>query len=174
LKIAGIVKDSVVDGPGLRTTIFMQGCPHHCNGCHNPDTWDYNGGGTEMTLEEIWNEVMSSSKLIKGITISGGEPFLQVNDVLNLVDLAIDNLLDVVIYTGYTLEELIAMSDKQPRIITILLFTDLLIDGRFIEEQRDISLPFRGSKNQRLIRSNSTIITGSLKLWDPSKEDFYD
>lgn len=174
MKIAGIVKDSVVDGPGLRTTIFMQGCPHHCNGCHNPDTWDYNGGGTEMTLEEIWNEVMSSSKLIKGITISGGEPFLQVNDVLNLVDLAIDNLLDVVIYTGYTLEELIAMSDKQPRIITILLFTDLLIDGRFIEEQRDISLPFRGSKNQRLIRSNSTIITGSLKLWDPSKEDFYD
>lgn len=148
LKIAGIVDDSIVDGEGVRLTVFTQGCPHHCHGCHNPQTWSLDGGH-EIDTEEIV-EKLKENPLLSGITFSGGEPFLQPAPLTELAQAAHKLGLDVWSYTGFTLEELEKRTDAQQ----LLNEVDVLVDGPYVEALRDLTLRFRGSSNQRIIDLN--------------------
>lgn len=161
MRLAGLLPESVVDGPGVRFVVFVQGCSHHCPGCHNPETWDTQGG-REMTLREIIKALRKRKKHIRGITLSGGEPFLQAGEMAELAREAKKMGLDVVTYTGYTYEELLTIN--LPGSMELLAETDILVDGPFQIECRDISLAFRGSTNQRLIDLAKTREQGSLYL----------
>lgn len=147
LIISGIETESIVDGPGFRYAIFTQGCPHHCEGCHNPETWPFEGGKA-VEIEELFAEIQANP-ILKGVTFSGGEPFCQPAPLAELAKLVHGVGKDVVTYTGYTYEQLLEKQD--PDIDALLNETDLLIDGPFILAQRDLELTFRGSANQRLI-----------------------
>ena len=147
MRIFGLLQDSIVDGEGLRFVCFVQGCPRRCKGCHNPESHDPNGG-TEMTIEEIVFE-MRSNPLTMGLTLSGGEPFEQARDCLELAKEAHDYGLNVWCYTGYTLEYLQAHGTPEQK--ALLEEIDVLVDGRYIEERRSLSLEWRGSSNQRVI-----------------------
>ena len=159
---AGMVDDSIVDGPGFRFSLFVQGCPHHCPGCHNPQTHSF-AGGFPVSPEEIL-ERMEKNPLLKGITLSGGEPFCQPEALAYLARKVHETGRDVVCYTGYTLEQLLTMED--PHIRELLNEIDLLIDGPFLLEQRDLTLLFRGSSNQRLILLRPTLETGKVTLME--------
>lgn len=159
IRIAGIIRESIVDGAGLRFVVFTQGCTHNCKGCHNPQTHDLNGG-YDVSVERILEEFYKNP-LLKGITISGGEPLLQAKALIPLVK-EIKKSKDVVIYTGYTIEKLQNMSD--PVIDELLSYCDILIDGRFILAEKDLTLTFRGSRNQRIIDMNKTRQTGKITL----------
>jgi len=148
MRLAGIVTESIVDGPGVRTVVFAQGCPHRCPGCHNPETWDPNRG-QEMTVKEVLKVIQKNKKNIRGLTLSGGEPFLQAEEMAALAVKARELGLDVVTYTGYIYEELLKIDS--PGWSKLLEVTDILVDGPFVQELKDISLPFRGSSNQRVI-----------------------
>ncbi|MBP2653072.1 MAG: NrdG: anaerobic ribonucleoside-triphosphate reductase activating protein [Firmicutes bacterium] len=149
VRIAGTIQESVVDGPGIRFVIFTQGCPHRCKGCHNPKTHDLDKG-TFVTTEDLLTEI-AKVKLIRGVTFSGGEPFIQA-EPLALVAERVKGLgLNIVTYSGYTFEQLLAMADRNPGVHQLLVKTDILVDGLYKEEERDIGLAFRGSRNQRLI-----------------------
>lgn len=145
LRIAGIVDDSIVDGEGVRLTVFTQGCPHHCHGCHNPQTWSLDGGH-EIDTEDIV-EKLKANPLLSGITFSGGEPFLQPAPLADLARAAHSLGLDVWSYTGFTLEEL----EKHTNVQQLLNEVDVLVDGPYVETLRDLTLRFRGSSNQRII-----------------------
>ncbi len=145
IKVSGLVNDSIVDGPGLRLAIFTQGCTHNCLGCHNPQTHDIHGG-EEKELTEIVNMIKENT-ILDGITLSGGEPFLQARELNLLLDEIPD--MHIVAYTGYTYKELLRINDADQ--IKLLNRIDVLIDGRFILDQRSLLLPYRGSKNQRII-----------------------
>lgn len=147
LRVAGIVKESVVDGPGFRYVIFAQGCDHCCKGCHNPDTHAMDGGymvDTDSIIEDI-----KQSRYIDGVTFSGGEPFLQAEAFVYIAEKLKKENINIVCYTGFTYEELVQGKDRSR--IKLLGLTDMLIDGPYMEELKDISLTFRGSKNQRII-----------------------
>lgn len=148
LRIAGTVNDSIVDGPGIRFTIFTQGCPHHCEGCHNPQTHDFNGGEIVEADEII--EKIKKNPLLDGVTFSGGEPFCQA-EILADIGRKIKAIgLNIITYTGYTFEELYENREKN-HWNDLLSVTDFLIDGKFILSQKDWNLKFRGSSNQRYI-----------------------
>ncbi len=147
VRTAGLIKDSIVDGPGLRFTIFTQGCPHHCKGCHNPKTHDFKGGKL-VTSEYILKEI-ASDRGATGITLSGGEPFCQAKVLAPLAKQLKQMGYEVASYSGWTFEEL--NSGKIPFAKELLENIDILIDGKFILEQRSLELSFRGSKNQRII-----------------------
>lgn len=161
MRLSGIIPESVVDGPGVRFVIFTQGCPHHCPGCHNPETWDPSGG-KEMTLKEIVKLIKRKARNIRGITLSGGDPFLQACEAASLAREAKKMRLDVVTYTGYTYEELLAING--PGFQELLEVTDILVDGPFLIQYRDIGLAYRGSSNQRVIDLVATREKGSLVL----------
>lgn len=163
LRIAGIDPESVVDGPGIRLVVFTQGCPHRCPGCHNPQTHDP-GGGYERNLDEI-QTVIENAKLIRGVTFSGGEPFLQAKPLAELARWIRYMGLDVVAYTGYLFEELLVRSRQQPDIRELLKHTDILIDGPYRSEERDTRLAFRGSRNQRIIDVPKSLRAGRTILW---------
>lgn len=147
IRIAGTVNDSIVDGDGIRFTIFTQGCPHKCEGCHNPQTHDFNGGTLINTSELL--EKIKSNPLLDGVTFSGGEPFCQAHE-LAVFGGKIKSLgLNITTYTGYTFEEL--YNGKNPHWDELLSVTDILIDGKFIQELKDWTIKFRGSSNQRYI-----------------------
>ncbi len=161
MRIAGIIKDSIVDGVGIRDTIFFQGCPHHCKGCHNPQTWDYYGG-TEMSIEDVLNELKDTSN---DITISGGEPLEQFDELIHLLE-AIKNTTTkrVWLYSGYNFNFDI-MSDVY--VLNLLSnYVDVLIDGRFVEHLKDSNLLFRGSSNQRLIDLPKSVKAERIILWE--------
>ena len=144
-----MIRESIVDGPGFRFAIFCQGCPHHCPGCHNPNTWDFEGGN-DTSFEKILNAI-DQNPLLAGVTFSGGEPFCQAEAFSALADEIHKRNLDIVTFTGYTLEELREMAKTDMAVGELLDKTDLLIDGPFIKEEKDLTLQFRGSKNQRII-----------------------
>lgn len=148
LKIAGIVDDSIVDGEGIRLTIFTQGCPHHCHGCHNPQTWSFSGGH-EIDTEEIIEKVIANP-LLSGVTFSGGEPFLQSAPLAEIAREVHALGLNVWSYTGFTLEQLERRTDAHQ----LLNEVDMLVDGPYVEALRDLTLKFRGSSNQRIINLN--------------------
>lgn len=147
LRIAGVVRESVVDGPGLRYVVFAQGCPHRCPGCHNPQTWDP-AGGHQISVGELLVDV-SRNPLLTGVTFSGGEPFSQAAAFTALGKVLKRQGYNIVTYTGYTYEELQAKTEAAVQ--DLLEITDILIDGPFLLAERDITLPFRGSRNQRII-----------------------
>lgn len=156
--VAGITKGSVVDGLGIRTVVYFQGCPRHCPGCHNPETIPTEGG-RELTVEQLVQEIIATiTPLTKGVTFSGGDPLLQAEALLAVIKLLKERQpqLDIWVYTGYQWEEV--------KHLPVLSLVDVLVDGPFIEEKRDISLAFRGSSNQRIIDVPKTLATGRTVL----------
>lgn len=158
MRIAGTINDSIVDGPGFRFTIFTQGCPHHCPGCHNPKTHDFEGGRLTDTQEII--EKFRKNELLDGITLSGGEPLCQSEACRVLARAAHESGLNVWCYTGYTFEELMEGFEAHPEWAALLQEVDVLVDGRFILAQRTLEARFRGSKNQRLIDVPASLAQG--------------
>lgn len=158
IKIAGIVEESIVDGPGIRFVIFTQGCPHKCIGCHNPQTHDFNMGRYE-SIENLVN-MIDENPLLSGVTLSGGEPFLQPLELVTLIDKIKNKDLDIITYTGYTYEELIQSKNKN--ILELLKKTNILIDGKFVLELKDENLDFRGSSNQRAIDVKKSMEKGCI------------
>ena len=156
LDLSGIVGDSIVDGPGIRTTVFCQGCPHHCPGCHNPETWDF-GCGTPMDAHTIL-EIVRSNPLCRGVTFSGGEPFAQAEDFAELGRLLKAEGYEVAAYSGYTFEQLQSGSEAQQALLATI---DVLIDGPFEQEQRSLELSFRGSRNQRILNVPASLAAGT-------------
>ena len=150
MRIAGIMRESVVDGPGVRFVVFAQGCQHHCAGCHNPDTWDP-AKGESWSVRELFKIIRRSPDHVKGLSLSGGEPFLQAGEMADLASLARKRGLSVVTYTGYLYEDLMETAEYDPDIARLLAETDILIDGPYVAAFKDISLRFRGSANQRVI-----------------------
>lgn len=151
---AGLIKNDMCAAPGVSVSFFTQGCPHHCKGCQNPDTWDFNCG-KEFT-NDIMNEILSALQangVNRSLAIMGGEPMCQENTFLTflVIKTVKDKLPETPIYiwTGYYYEELLKLHD--PRVKQILELTDVLIDGPYIESLRDITLPMRGSSNQSII-----------------------
>ncbi|CAG9613312.1 Anaerobic ribonucleoside-triphosphate reductase-activating protein [Bacillus rhizoplanae] len=147
MRVMNIIHDSVVDGEGLRTVVFFAGCPHRCFGCHNPQSWNI-CNGTEMTKEEIIKEIEKNP--LTDVTFSGGDPFFQATEVKVIAKAVKKMKKNLWIYTGYTLEEI--QNSRNNDMIELLQYADVLVDGRFELEKRNLTLPFRGSSNQRIIR----------------------
>ena len=162
IRIAGVVRESIVDGPGLRFAVFCQGCPHGCKGCHNVATHDFLGG-YDCEIQKILDAI-DRNPLLDGVTFSGGEPLCQPEAFYKLAVEIKKRNLNIMTYTGYTYEELLEMGEKDHWITDLLSLTDLLVDGRFVEEERDLTLLFRGSRNQRVIDMNLTRERGEAVL----------
>ena len=160
LRIAGVVNDSIVDGPGYRFTIFTQGCPHRCPGCHNPQTHDPRGGSW-IDTDELMGQILANP-LLEGVTFSGGEPFSQAEILAQLGREIKKHGLSLWCYSGYTLESLLAMN--KPSVNHLLEVADVLVDGPFILEERDLELSFRGSRNQRLIDLPASLASGQAVM----------
>lgn len=150
LRLHGVAPESIVDGPGLRFAVFVQGCPHHCPGCHNPESHDPAGGyeSTALTLLAQFDE----NPLLAGITLSGGEPFAQPAPLVWLAREVKHRGKSVVTYTGYTLDALQRMARQDAAVQELLDLTDMLVDGPYVEALRNLELPWRGSSNQRIWR----------------------
>ncbi|MBR6618261.1 MAG: anaerobic ribonucleoside-triphosphate reductase activating protein [Oscillospiraceae bacterium] len=157
LQLSGTANDSIVDGPGLRFTIFVQGCPHRCKGCHNPQTHDFKGG-TPADTEELLEKIRRNP-LLDGVTFSGGEPFCQALPLAEIGKKVHELGLNIITYTGYTFEELYERRSEEG-IGELLAVTDFLIDGPFIEAQKSYQLQFRGSANQRILNCRKSLETG--------------
>ncbi len=155
IRLAGITRDSIVDGPGIRTTFYVQGCPHHCPGCHNPETWPFEGG-TEMTPDELF-AIVRENPLCKGVTFSGGEPFAQAEKLLPLARMLKEAGYELASYTGYAIEQLMNGTDAQK---ALLAEVDVLIDGPFLLAERSLELNFRGSRNQRVLNVKKSLQGG--------------
>lgn len=149
IRLFGVVRESIVDGPGMRYVIFVQGCPHHCPGCHNPGSHSYSGG-KETTTDRIWKDIQKYP-LVKGVTFSGGEPFLWGHELAVIAEKCAGRGMNVMTYTGFSYEHLLKKAETEPSVRELLAATNYLVDGRFIEEQRDLELRFRGSRNQRIL-----------------------
>ena len=160
LDLSGIVSDSIVDGPGIRTTIFSQGCPHHCPGCHNPETWPF-AGGTEVPREQLLG-LIRQDPLVRGITFSGGEPFAQAEELALLAAELRQNGYELACYTGYTFEEL--LQNGTPEQQKLLQNLDVLIDGPFLQGEKTLELAFRGSRNQRILDVPKSLAAGKA-VW---------
>ena len=155
LDLSGIVSDSIVDGPGIRTTIFSQGCPHRCPGCHNPETWAF-GCGTKVPVEDIV-DIVRSNPLCRGVTFSGGEPFSQAAAFAKLAVLLKEKGYEVASYSGYTFEALLEGTEDQKRLLESI---DILIDGPFLQAQKSLEIAFRGSRNQRILDVKKSLAEG--------------
>ena len=146
IRVFGTVNDSIVDGPGLRYVVFTQGCLHQCVGCHNPQSHDLKGGYFK-DIDDLLVDI-DQNPLLDGVTISGGEPFLQVEPLIDFVKKVKQKGLHVMIYSGYTYEDILSLSDQAKLLLSLC---DTLVDGRFMLSQRSLSLLYRGSSNQRII-----------------------
>lgn len=155
LRIAGTVNDSIVDGTGIRFAIFTQGCPHHCEGCHNPHTHDFEAGEL-VTLESLLDKI-KGNPLLDGVTYSGGEPFCQAEQLYMLGNEVKKLGMNIVTYTGYTYEYLTEHATPQNYYSELLSVTDYLVDGPFELDKRDILLKFKGSSNQRIINVKKSL-----------------
>ena len=143
IRIAGVVRESIVDGPGLRFVVFCQGCPHGCPGCHNEATHDFSGG-YDCEIEKILSAI-EEDPLLDGVTFSGGEPLCQPA-AFHVLAQEIKRRFpgkNIVTFTGYTYEELQPLAAQDPDLAGLLDLTDLLIDGRFVEAEKDLTLQFR-------------------------------
>lgn len=162
ISLSGVTGDSIVDGPGLRLTIFTQGCLHHCPGCHNPQTHDPEGGSWADTEDIL--AAAAENPLLDGITLSGGDPFLQPVPCLALAEGAHKIGLNVWTYTGYTWEALLEENDAEK--LALLKETDVLVDGPFLLAERSLELLFCGSRNQRLIDVKKSLAEDKVVLWE--------
>lgn len=164
IRIAGIIKESIVDGPGIRMVVFAQGCKHKCPGCHNPETHSFNGG-TLVTVDSIL-ELAKKNPLLDGITFSGGEPFEQAEAFAVLAQEVKKLNLDIVTYTGYTYEYILENSSRHRGWGALLDKTDILVDGRYEANKRNLLLKFRGSENQRIIDVKRTKAENRIVIMD--------
>ena len=160
MRIAGFVEESIVDGPGFRIVIFFQGCAHHCYGCHNPETWDFEGG-KEVSFDLI-KKIIDDNPYADGITLSGGDPLYQIDASTEIAEYAKSKGLDVILYTGFLFEEVLEMTKANQRLKDLLNNVDTLIDGPFILEQRHLSLKFSGSSNQRIIDVKKSLMQNKI------------
>lgn len=143
LRILDIIRGTTVDGPGFRTSIYIAGCRHECPGCHNPQSWNFNGG-VEMSLEEIMDVIREEDF---NVTLSGGDPLYHPVEVRELTRMIAEAGYKTWIYTGFTMEQI----EGNPELLRALDYTDTIVDGPYIEAEHDPDLRFRGSKNQRII-----------------------
>lgn len=163
LYLAGIAENSIVDGPGIRFTVFAQGCPHRCPGCQNPETWP--AGGSPFAPERLL-EMIRQDPLVRGVTFSGGEPFAQAAEFSRLARLLHAAGYEVACYTGYIFEELFQNGTAAQR--ELLQNLDVLIDGPFVEAEKSLQLAFRGSRNQRILDIPASLAKGGA-VWMQSR-----
>lgn len=161
---ADLQVDSIVDGPGLRAVLWTQGCGHHCEGCQNPQTWDFDGGG--LVPISMVKEAIDELVYQTGLTISGGDPMFQPNACYEIAKYAKEKGLNIWVYTGFTFEEIMNMAKTKPIYLKLLEVIDVLVDGRFVLKERDLSILFRGSRNQRLIDVPKTLKSDKIILFD--------
>ena len=159
LNLSGLVSDSIVDGPGIRVCVFSQGCPHHCPGCHNPETWEF-GCGTDVDEEQIL-DIIRGNPLCRGVTFSGGEPFAQAEGFARLAKMLKELGYEVASYTGYTFEQLLQGNKQQQQLLQSI---DVLIDGPFVIAEKSLELSFRGSRNQRILNVPASLAAGQAVL----------
>ena len=159
MRIAGIVRDSIVNGEGVRDVIFFQGCGKRCPGCQNQHTWDYNGG-CHRFIGDVVNELSDSSN---NVTISGGEPFDQFLDLMELCEQLHNRGKRIWVYTGNVVDPTM----KSYRMLS--RYVDVIVDGRFMEELKDPDLRFRGSSNQRIINLPKSVKEERIILWEECK-----
>ena len=158
LRVLHVVEGTSVDGPGLRTSIYLAGCDHRCKGCHNPESWDP-GGGEERTLDQLM-EIIAYNEA--PVTFSGGDPLMHPEPLARLMQRIKEELgYNIWCYTGFTWEQVIA----SPRLLNVMKWVDVLVDSPFLLEQRNTRLRFRGSDNQRIINVPATLASGAITLW---------
>ncbi|MBO5087616.1 MAG: anaerobic ribonucleoside-triphosphate reductase activating protein [Lachnospiraceae bacterium] len=176
MNYATIKKYDVANGPGVRVSLFVSGCTHHCPGCFNPETWDFNFG--KPFDSEVMNDILEAMQpsYIHGFTLLGGEPFEYVNQqgvlpLLKEMKSRFPNK-DIWCFTGYDFEKDILgdMVSKWPETSEMLSYIDVLVDGEFVEAKKNLSLRFRGSENQRLIKVADSLMANEVILWDDSKD----
>ena len=159
LRVLHVVEGTSVDGPGLRTSIYLAGCSHHCPGCHNPESWDMNGG-EERTLDELMDIIAYNET---PVTFSGGDPLAQAQPLALLINRIKQELgYNVWCYTGYTWQQV----TQQPQLMAVVRQLDVLVDSPFLLAERDTKLRFRGSRNQRLIDVQATLSQGHIVEWN--------
>lgn len=168
ISLYGTMPDSIVDGPGLRYAVFVQGCSHHCPGCHNPESQPA-AGGTETTLADLLSDIRANG-LVHGVTLSGGEPFEQPAACAALAAELKRDGYNIWCYTGYLYDDLIRREDL--RIADLLNHIDVLVDGPFVESRKSLELKWRGSSNQRLIDVPATRRAGRIVEWQPTSFSF--
>ena len=159
LYILDIIESTIVDGPGMRTTIYAAGCNHHCKKCHNPQSWSIDNG-VKLPINKILDKILSNNE---NVTFSGGDPLFQLSGFSKLAKLIKENSNKTIwCYTGFTYEQVLTL----PNSIELLKYIDVMVDGPFIEEKKDLNLAFRGSSNQRLIDMRKTFINKKITLLD--------
>lgn len=161
-RMAGMIRESVTDGPGLRTTLFFQGCPHACPGCHNPQTWSFSGG-QEYDLSELI-ATLQITPLLSGVTFSGGEPFVQAEAAAFIAEYVKSRNLNLWVYTGFIWEKLLLDVDR-PGYRELINLADVIVDGPYQEKRRNLTLPFRGSQNQRIIQVRQSLEQNRVVKW---------
>ena len=161
VRLAGIVNESVSDGPGLRIAVFFQGCAHHCPGCHNPQTWDFDGG-EEYEVEDLLCRLIDTP-LIRGVTLSGGDPFFQPEAALAVAQAFHERGKDVWAYTGYVWEVLI--QNQNSAVQELIRQCNVIVDGPFLQAQAVPGLRYCGSTNQRLIAVSESLENGKVQEW---------
>ena len=164
LRVAGVIEESIVDGPGIRFVLFLQGCRLRCPGCQNPQTWDFDGG-TLVPSDEVLARIRENP-LVHGVTFSGGEPFEQAEALLPLAKELKAQGYHLMAFSGFTLEQLV----QKPECRALLEQLDLLVDGPFIEAQKSLDLRFRGSRNQRILNMPATRENGWNAVLDKLNE----
>lgn len=163
IRLHGRLKESITDGPGIRYAVFTQGCPHQCPGCHNPESHDFTAG-TLVDVDSLLREILANP-LLDGLTLSGGEPFMQPDECACLAEGVRQAGLNVIVYSGYTWEELLEQAPVRRGWLELLVRTDILIDGRYERQRRSLNLRFRGSANQRAIDVPASLRDGAVVLY---------
>lgn len=162
IRLAGIIYESLVNGPGMRRVYFSQGCKHNCKGCHNQDSHDFNGGEI-MDINELIAD-LKENPIVRGVTFSGGDPFEQADKFAYMATKIKELGLNIWCYTGYTFEELMSNVDSKKEWLDLLQNIDVLVDGRFDIDKMQDGLKFRGSTNQRIINVPESLRTGKVTL----------
>ena len=161
IRLSGIAYESLVNGPGIRRVFFSQGCKHNCNGCFNPDTHDFNGG-EERVIDDLIKDALANP-MIKGVTFSGGDPFERAEEFSYMAREFKKAGLNIWCYSGYTFEEIIEKSKVNKDFRELINNIDVLVDGKFIEEEKDEEIKYRGSRNQRIIDVKKSLETNRVE-----------
>ena len=160
LAIPTIQTDSIVDGEGIRSVVWFQGCGHACKECHNPETWDFKAG-EEVLISDLKKQI-DELEFQSGVTFSGGDPMYQLDALEELAKYVKEKGMNVWCYTGFTYEQLVEMSKLNPKYREVLDYIDVLVDGPFMIDLKSYNVPFRGSSNQRLIDVKKTLEKGEV------------
>lgn len=163
LRLFGEIKESITDGPGIRYAVFTQGCPHYCTGCHNPESHSFTDG--YLVKEDKLIAEIYKNPLLDGVTLSGGEPFMQAAELAEIAAAVKAKGLNVIVFSGYTYEELLVLAKERKGYTALLQNTDILVDGRFDITRKSMDLRFRGSLNQRAIDVPASLESGNVVLY---------